>query len=169
MAKTPRCEHYSRPLDGILALDLSRVLAGPFCSLVLGDLGARVIKVEPPGGGDDSRQYGPFIGQESAYFMSVNRNKESIVLDLKSRKGLEAALRLAAEADVVLENYRPGTARRLGLGYDDVRKLNPTVIYASVSGYGQDGPWKDKPAYDIIVQGLSGMMSITGHPGTPPV
>jgi len=158
-----------RPLDGIMVLDLSRVLAGPYCSLVLGDLGARIIKVEPPGSGDDSRQYGPFIGDESAYFMSINRNKESIALNLKSKAGLEAALKLASRADVVLENYRPGTADRIGIGYDTVRKLNPRAIYASVSGFGQSGPWKDKPAYDIIVQGLSGMMSITGHPGMPPV
>jgi len=157
-----------RPLDGILVLDLSRVLAGPYCSMILGDLGARVIKLEPPGTGDDSRQYGPFIGQESAYFMSINRNKECIALNLKSPGGLEAALRLAARADVVLENYRPGTAQRIGVGYRAVRALNPRVVYVSVSGFGQDGPWKDKPAYDIIVQGLSGIMSITGHPGAPP-
>ncbi len=169
MQKTVASRKSPRPLDGVLVLDLSRVLAGPYCSLILGDLGARVIKVEPPGTGDDSRQYGPFIGQESAYFMSINRNKESIALNLKSPGGLGVALKLAAKADVVLENYRPGTAQRIGLGYETIRKLNPRAVYASVSGFGQDGPWKDKPAYDIIVQGLSGMMSITGHPGMPPV
>ena len=158
-----------RPLDGVLVLDFSRVLAGPYCSMVLGDLGARVIKVEPMGTGDDTRQYGPFIGQESAYFMSINRNKESIAVNLKSPAGLEAAKKLAARADVVLENYRPGTMERLGLGYRILRELNPKLVYASVSGFGQDGPWRDKPAYDVIVQGLSGMMSITGYPGGPPV
>jgi len=158
-----------RPLDGVLVLDLSRVLAGPYCSMILGDLGARVIKVEPLGTGDDTRGYGPFIGQESAYFMSINRNKESIALNLKSPGGLQVALKLAARADVVLENYRPGTMKRLGLGYEVLRELNPRLVYASVSGFGQDGPWRDKPAYDIIVQGMSGMMSITGHPGGPPV
>lgn len=150
-------------------LDFSRVLAGPYCSMILGDLGARVIKVEPLGTGDDARGYGPFIGQESAYFMSINRNKESIALNLKSPGGLQVALKLAARADVVLENYRPGTMKRIGLGYEALRELNPRLVYASVSGFGQDGPWRAKPAYDIIIQGLSGMMSITGHPGGPPV
>ncbi|MEX0974016.1 MAG: CaiB/BaiF CoA-transferase family protein [Bacillota bacterium] len=158
----------ARPLDGVFVLDFSRVLAGPYCSMVLGDMGARIVKVEPLGSGDDTRQYGPFMGQESAYFMSINRNKESVALNLKSPEGLEAALKLAARADIVLENYRPGTMKRLGLGYEALREINPRLIYASVSGFGQDGPWKDKPAYDIIVQGLSGMMSITGHPGGPP-
>ncbi len=157
-----------RPLDGVLVLDFSRVLAGPYCSMVLGDLGARIIKVEPPGTGDDTRQYGPFMGQESAYFMSINRNKESVALNLKAAGGLEVARKLAAKADVVLENYRPGTMKRLGLGYETLSQINPGLVYASVSGFGQDGPWKDKPAYDIIVQGMSGMMSITGHPGGPP-
>jgi len=137
--------------------------------MILGDLGARVIKVEPLGTGDDARGYGPFIGQESAYFMSINRNKESIALNLKSPGGLQVALKLAARADVVLENYRPGTMKRIGLGYEALRELNPRLVYASVSGFGQDGPWRAKPAYDIIIQGLSGMMSITGHPGGPPV
>lgn len=158
----------ARPLDGVFVLDFSRVLAGPYCSMVLGDMGARIVKVEPLGSGDDTRQYGPFMGQESAYFMSINRNKESVALNLKSPEGLEAALKLTARADIVLENYRPGTMKRLGLGYEALREINPRLIYASVSGFGQDGPWKDKPAYDIIVQGLSGMMSITGHPGGPP-
>jgi len=158
----------ARPLDGLLVLDFSRVLAGPFCSMILGDLGARVIKVEPLGLGDDTRQYGPFIGQDSGYFMSINRNKESIALNLKAPKGLEVALKLAERADILVENYRPGTMNRLGLGYEALSQRNPKLVYASVSGFGQDGPWKGKPAYDIIVQGQSGMMSITGHPGGPP-
>ena len=158
----------NRPLEDVAVLDFSRVLAGPFCSMILGDLGARIIKIEPPGG-DDTRQYGPFIDQESAYYMSINRNKESIVLNLKSPEGVDAARKLAAKVDVVLENYRPGTMERLGLGYDTLKKINPRLIYAAVSGFGQTGPWKHKAAYDIIVQGMSGMMSITGNEGGPPV
>jgi len=128
-----------------------------------------VIKVEQPGRGDDSREYGPFIGNDSAYFMSVNRNKECITLNLKSPAGQKAARTLAENADVILENCRPGAMARLKLGYDDLKELNPRLIYASISGFGQDGPWKNNPAYDVIVQGMAGIMSITGNPGGPPV
>jgi len=158
----------TRPLEGITVVDFSRVLAGPYCTMVLADLGARVIKIEIPGVGDDSRSYGPFVADESAYFISLNRNKESLTLNLKTTQGLEIARRLCALSDVLVENFRPGTMNRLGLGYDVAKEINPRLIYASISGYGQDGPWKNKPAYDIIIQGVSGIMSITGQPGGLP-
>jgi len=158
----------ARPLDDIVVLDLSRVLAGPFCSMVFADLGAEVIKVEIPGTGDDSRAFGPFVAGESAYFMSLNRNKKSLTLNLKHPKGREIALKLAAKADVVLENFRPGTADRLGIGYEALKEVNPRIIYAAISGFGQTGPYADKPCYDIVAQAMGGVMSITGHPGGPP-
>lgn len=157
-----------RPLAGVVVLDLTRVLAGPFCSLVLADLGAEVIKVEMPGTGDDSRAFGPFAGGESAYFMSLNRQKQSITLNLKHPKGKELFLRLVARADVVLENYRATTMERLGLGYEVLREANPRVVYASVSGFGHTGPYADRPCYDIVAQAMGGLMGITGHPGGPP-
>jgi CoA:oxalate CoA-transferase len=155
------------PLAGVVVLDLTRVLAGPFCTMMLAELGARVIKVEPPAG-DDSRQFGPFIAGQSGYFASLNRGKESIALDLKSPAGHDDFLALARRCDVLVENYRPGTLARLGLGYDQLRQANPRLIYASVSGFGQTGPWAARPAYDLIVQALGGLMSLTGHPDGPP-
>lgn len=158
------------PLAGIVVLDLSRALAGPYCSLMLGDAGAEIVKVEQPGRGDDSRAWGPpFLAGESSYYLSVNRNKRSITLNLKNKRAKEALRRLAARADVLLENFTPGTAARLGFSYEDVRKLNPAIIYCSISGFGQDGPGRDRAAYDIIVQGMSGWMSITGEPGGTPI
>jgi CoA:oxalate CoA-transferase len=157
-----------RPLEDIVVLDLSRVLAGPYCSMVLADLGADVIKVELPGTGDDARAFGPFVGGESTYYMSLNRNKKSLTLNLKHPKGKAILLKLAARADVVLENFRPGTMERLGLGYEVLKAVNPRVIYAAVSGFGQNGPYADKPCYDIVAQAMGGVMSITGHPGGPP-
>jgi CoA:oxalate CoA-transferase len=156
------------PFSGLLVLDLTRVLAGPFCTLMLAELGARVIKVEYPDGGDDSRTFAPLIDGRSAYFQSLNRGKESIALDLKGDADRALFLRMVRRADVLVENFRPGTLDRLGLGYDSLRALHPGLIYAAVSGFGHTGPWSRKPAYDLIAQALSGMMSVTGHPGGPP-
>jgi len=151
-----------RPLEGVRVLDLTRVLAGPFCTMLLSDLGAEVIKVERPVFGDDSRAFTPFVGGESAYFMSINRGKKSVTVNLKHPKGKELVLRLAKLCDVLVENFRPGVMEELGLGYSALREVNPRLIYASISGFGQTGPYREKPAYDLIIQGISGMMSITG-------
>jgi crotonobetainyl-CoA:carnitine CoA-transferase CaiB-like acyl-CoA transferase len=152
------------PLDGIRVLDLTRVLAGPYCTMFLGDLGAEVVKVEQPGVGDDTRGWGPpFTGGESAYFLCVNRNKKSITVDLKSQEGVALLRRLAERADVLIENFRPGAMERLDLGEKDLRAANPRLIYASLSGFGADGPMSDAPGYDLIVQAWGGLMSITGQ------
>src|SRR5437870_2395780 len=156
-------------LDGLRVLALSNQLSGPYCAMLLGDLGADVIKVEHPVGGDNARQGAPHVNGESAPFMTVNRNKRSITVDLKAPDGLAIVRRLAARADVVLENWRPGTAARLGLGYDDVRRLNPRVIYCSISGFGQTGPYAARGGFDRIAQGMSGMMSISGDEDGPPL
>lgn len=156
------------PFNGVVVIDLTRVLAGPYCTMILADLGARVIKVEPPPSGDDSRQFGPFFEGKSAYFHSINRGKESIALDLKNAEDRTVFLQLIERADVVVENYRAGTLDRLGLGYERLKERNPRLIYASVSGFGHTGPWSHRPAYDMIVQAMSGMMSVTGQPGGPP-
>jgi CoA:oxalate CoA-transferase len=155
------------PLAGVVVIDLTRVLAGPFCTMMLGELGARVIKVEPPTG-DDARQFSPFIGSQSGYFASLNRGKESIALDLKDGADRDAFLALVRQSDVLVENYRPGTLDRLGLGYDRLRGVNPRLVYAAVSGFGQTGPWADRPAYDLVVQALGGLMSLTGYSDGPP-
>jgi CoA:oxalate CoA-transferase len=155
------------PLAGITVVDLSRVLAGPFCTMVLGDLGARIIKIESDKG-DDSRAFGPFVGTTSAYFASVNRGKESIVLDLKNDKDRFVFERLIGIADVLVENFRPGVMDRLGFGYDALAPKHPRLIYASVSGFGHDGPYAQRPAYDLVVQAMGGLMSLTGHMGQPP-
>ena len=152
------------PLDGIRVLDLTRVLAGPYCTMFLGDLGAEVVKVEQPGVGDDTRGWGPpFTGGESAYFLCVNRNKKSVTVDLKSQEGVALLRRLADRADVLIENFRPGAMERLDLGEKDLRATNPRLIYASLSGFGADGPMSDAPGYDLIVQAWGGLMSITGQ------
>ena len=151
------------PLAGVRVLDLTRVLAGPFCTMLLADLGAEVVKVERPCG-DDARHYGPFLPSgESAYFAGINRGKQSIVLDLKQPADRASFLRLVERADVVVENYRPGTMEAFGLGSERLRALNPRLIYTSVSGFGRTGPYRRRPAYDVIVQALGGLMSITGH------
>ncbi len=154
-------------LQDVLVVDFTRVLAGPFCTMTLADLGARVLKIEPPGG-DEARGMGPFKNGHSLYFASINRGKEGVVLDLKTDAGREAARALAEKADVLVENYRPGTMDRLGLGYESLAELNPRLIYASLSGFGQTGPYRDRGAYDVIVQAMSGMMGITGQLQGPP-
>ncbi len=156
------------PLDGVRVLDLTRVLAGPYCTMVLADLGARVIKVEAPDGGDDSRRYGPFVNGKSAYFMAMNRGKESIALDLKVDADRKIFERLLEAADVLVENFRPGAMERLGYGWEALHARHPRLIYAAASGFGHSGPYAPKPAYDMVVQGMGGIMSITGHPGGPP-
>jgi CoA:oxalate CoA-transferase len=156
------------PFSGLLVIDLTRVLAGPFCTMLLAEFGARIIKVENPDGGDDSRHYEPFVDGKSAYFLSLNRGKESIALNLKDPADREVFLALVRRGDVLAENFRPGTLERLGLGYDRLREENPGLVYASVSGFGHTGPWSHKPAYDLIVQALGGLMSLTGQPGGPP-
>jgi formyl-CoA transferase len=157
------------PLDSIRILDLSRVLAGPYCTMFLGDLGAEVVKVEQPGVGDDTRGWGPpFVAGESAYFLSVNRNKKSITLDLKSSEGQTLLRRLAETADVLIENFRPGSMERMGLGEKELRSVNPRLIYASLSAFGTNGPMRDAPGYDLIVQACGGLMSITGMPDGEP-
>jgi formyl-CoA transferase len=158
------------PLSGVRVVDLTRVMAGPYCTMLLGDLGADVIKIERPGTGDDTRAWGPpFIHGVSAYYLSVNRNKRSITLDLKHPAGQEVFWRLVDRADVVVENFSPGTVDRLGIGYQAVRGRRPQIIYCSISGFGQTGPGKDRTAYDLIVQGMSGLMSVTGFPEGEPV
>lgn len=156
------------PLSDITVVDLTRVLAGPYCTMVLADLGARVIKVEPPGKGDDARHFGPFIGGKSAYFMSLNRSKESIALDLKDDADRKIFETLLGRADVVVENYRAGVMERLGYGWEVLHARYPRLIYAAASGFGHTGPHARRPAYDMVVQGLGGVMSLTGQPGGPP-
>jgi CoA:oxalate CoA-transferase len=156
------------PLSGITVLDFSRVLAGPYCTMMLADMGARVIKVERAGVGDDTRAFGPFVGDESAYFMCFNRGKESIVLDIKSPRDRELLECLLDEADVLVENFRPGVMDRLGYGAERLAKTHPHVVYASISGFGHSGPMSDLPGYDMMVQAMGGVMSLTGWPDSPP-
>jgi CoA:oxalate CoA-transferase len=156
------------PLSGILVVDLTRVLAGPYCTMLLSDLGARIIKVEAPEVGDDSRHIGPFLKGKSAYFMSLNRGKESIALDLKADADRQIFEKLLQKADVLVENFRPGTMEKLGFGYDVLKTRYPKLIYAAASGFGDSGPYRKRAAYDMVVQGMGGIMSITGHPDGPP-
>ncbi len=159
-----------KPLEGIRVLDASRVLTGPFCSMILGDLGAEIIKIEIPGAGDDTRHWGPpFIGGESAYFLSVNRNKKSLTLNIKSDAGRDIFYELAAKCDVLLENFRPGVTEKLKIDYSTIAKINPNLIYCSITSFGQTGEYRERLAYDIVVQGMGGLMGITGEPGRPPV
>ncbi len=152
-------------LDDIKILDLTTNLSGPFCTMTLADMGAEVIRIETPAKGCWSRQAPPFINGESAYFMSINRGKKSVTLDLKSEQGKEILLKLATTVDVLVENFRPGVMKRLGLGYETISRLNPKIVFASISGFGNTGPWQEKGAYDMVIQGYAGVMSITGHPG----
>lgn len=159
---------WAGPLNGIRVLDFSRVLAGPAASLALADLGAEVVKVEPPGAGDDTRTFPPMRKGESHYFLSVNRGKKSIVIDLKTDAGLKLAKDLAAKCDIVIENYRPGVMDRLGLGYETLAAINPRIIYCAISGFGMTGPLKDRPSFDIVLQAMSGALSVNGEPGLMP-
>ena len=159
----------SGPLEGILVVDLSRILAGPYCTLLMAEMGARVIKVESPKGGDDARAYGPFVNGKSTYFASVNRGKQSIALDLKADGDRAIFEKLLAKADVVVENFRPGTMEKLGYGWEQLHAKYPRLIYASASGFGHSGPNSKDPAYDMVVQGMGGIMSITGPVGGEPV
>lgn len=156
------------PLNGVTVIDLTRVLAGPYCTMVLADLGARVIKVERPGTGDDSRAFGPFVEGKSAYFMSINRGKESIALDLKADPDRQLFESLLEGADVLVENFRAGAMERLGYGWEALHPRFPRLVYAACSGFGHTGPYAGRPAYDLVVQAMGGIMSLTGHPGGPP-
>ena len=156
------------PLTGITVVDLSRILAGPYCTMLMAELGARVIKVEPPGKGDDAREYGPFIKGRSTYFASINRGKQSIALDLKAEGDKRIFEKLLGKADVLVENFRPGTMEKLGYGWETLHPRYPKLIYACASGFGHTGPNSKDPAYDMVVQGMGGMMSVTGYPGQPP-
>lgn len=156
------------PLSGITVVDLSRILAGPYCTMLMAELGARVIKVEPPGKGDDAREYGPFIKGRSTYFASINRGKQSIALDLKADADKRIFEKLLERADVLVENFRPGTMEKLGYGWETLHPRYPKLIYACASGFGHTGPNSKDPAYDMVVQGMGGMMSVTGYPGEPP-
>jgi len=168
-ASPPAPASTARPLDGVRILDFTRVLAGPLSTALLADLGAEVVKIEPPQG-DDYRAIGPMNNGESALFTVMNRNKQSLVLDLKHPEAVALVREMAAQADVVVENFRPGVAERLGIGASQLRALNPRLVYVSVSGFGQTGPLAHRPAYDIIVQAMSGLMEATGEPdGAPTV
>jgi len=155
-------------LNDLVILDLTRVLAGPFSSMMLADLGAEVIKIEIPGKGDDSRQFGPFKNGESSYYMNLNRNKKGTTLNLKSEEGKKIFLDLVKKADIVIENYRPGTMEKLGVGYETLKEVNPGIVYGCVSGFGHYGPYKDRAGYDIIGQAMGGLMSTTGWPDGEP-
>ncbi len=156
------------PLKDLLVLDLTRVLVGPYCTMILSDLGARVIKIEAPEIGDDSRKFGPFVKDYSAYFMSLNRGKESIALNLKNEDDKKIFEKILSKADILVENFKPGTLEKWGFGWNEVSKKNPKLIYASASGFGQTGPLKELPAYDMVVQGMGGLMSVTGQPNSEP-
>jgi crotonobetainyl-CoA:carnitine CoA-transferase CaiB-like acyl-CoA transferase len=167
----PRAQdRHQPPLTGVCVLDLSRVLAGPYCTMILADLGAEVVKIERPGAGDDTRQWGPpWAGGESAYYLSVNRNKRSVTLNLKEGRGRETLRQLAAQADVLVENFRVGTLADWGLGYEMLRDINPRLIACSITGYGQTGPYRERPGYDFVIQAEGGIMSITGPEEGPPM
>ena len=159
-----------KALEGLRVLDLTRALAGPYCTMMLGDYGADVVKIEMPGTGDDTRHWAPpFIGEESAYFLTINRNKRSMTLNLRHPDGKRIFMELAKDADVVVENFTPGVVDRLGLDYGSVKGVNPRIVYCSISGFGQTGPYRTKSAYDQVMQGIGGTMSLTGEPDRPPV
>ncbi len=169
MSQEQQQSGWAGPLQGIRVVDLTRVLAGPFCTQSLGDLGAEVLKIEPPDRGDETRHFPPFVGGESHYFLGINRNKKSLVIDLQRPAGAEILRRLVAKADILVENYRPGVMDRLGLGYAALAEINPRLIYCAISGFGLTGPLRDKPSFDIVTQALSGALSINGERGHMPV
>lgn len=157
------------PLEGIRVVDLTRILAGPYCTMMLGDMGAEVIKIEHPDGGDDTRGWGPpFLNGVSTYFISINRNKKSLTLNLKDERGKELLRDLIRKGDVVVENFRPGALDKLGFSWEEIHRINPAVIFASLSGFGQTGPRRSEPGFDVVIQGEGGIMSITGEPDGPP-
>ena len=160
---------WAGPLQGIKVIDLTRVLAGPFATQSLGDLGAEVLKIEPPGGGDETRRFPPFLDGEGHYFLGINRNKKSLVVDLQQEAGKEILRKLVAQADILVENYRPGVMDRLGLGYAVLAEINPRLIYCAISGFGLSGPLREKPSFDIVTQALSGALSINGERGHMPI
>ncbi len=160
---------WAGPLAGIRVIDLSRVLAGPYLTQQLGDLGAEILKIEPPGRGDDTRGFAPHVAGESHYFMALNRNKKSLVIDLRTSEGADLLRQLVAKADILVENYRPGVMQRLGLGYEDLAQVNPRLIYCAVSGFGLSGPLRDRPSFDIVTQAMSGVLSVNGDKGGQPV
>ncbi|HEY8872129.1 MAG TPA: CaiB/BaiF CoA-transferase family protein [Stellaceae bacterium] len=168
MSEQPQSS-WAGPLQGIRVVDLTRVLAGPFATQSLGDLGAEILKIEPPGGGDETRRFPPFVAGESHYFLGINRNKKSLVIDLSQEAGADILRRLVARADILVENYRPGVMNRLGLGYETLAVLNPRLIYCAISGFGLSGPLSDKPSFDIVTQALTGALSINGERGHMPV
>ena len=157
------------PLEGVKVLDLTQIMAGPYCAMTLGDMGADVVKVEKPNGGDDARRMGPpFIEGESAAFLGINRNKRSVVVDMRTDDGREIVQELARRSDILIQNFRPGSLERMGLGYEQVREINPAIIYCTISGFGATGPYARRGGFDLVAQGMSGLMSVTGHPGAPP-
>lgn len=158
----------AKPLEGIRVLDLTRVLSGPYCTMLLADMGAEVIKIETPEHGDDSRAYPPFDKNISAYYANLNRNKKSVALNLRDEKAKDVLRELIKKSDVFVENFKPGTIAKMGFSYEEVKKLNPNIVFASISGFGQTGPYRLLPGYDIIAQAMSGMMSVTGWPDSPP-
>ena len=157
------------PLEGIRVIDLTRILAGPYCAMMLGDMGAEIIKIENPDGGDDTRSWGPpFLNGVSAYFLSINRNKKSLTLNLKDERGKALLRDLIRKGDVMVENFRPGALEKLGFSWEEIRRVNPRMIFASLSGFGQTGPRRSEPGFDVVIQGEGGVMSITGDPDGPP-
>ena len=170
MAQTPFfMSSFKLALEGVKVLDLTQLMAGPYCTMMLADMGADVVKVEKPNGGDDTRRMGPpFIKAESAAFLGINRNKRSIVIDLRSDAGRELAQRMALKSDILVQNFRPGALERMGLGYEQVREINPAIVYCTISGFGATGPYARRGGFDLVAQGMSGLMSVTGHPDGPP-
>ena len=157
-------------LQGVRVLDLSRILAGPFCTMMLGDMGAEVVKIEQPGSGDDTRTWGPpYVGSESAYYLAINRNKRSVTIDLKTEPGRKLLHQLVERSDVLIENFKTGGLARMGLGYAQLREINPRLVHCSITGYGPDGPYAERPGYDFIAQGMGGVMSLTGEPDGQPM
>lgn len=157
------------PLDGVRVLDMSQIMAGPYCTMVLADMGADVIKIEKTNGGDDSRQMGPFVDGESSCFMQINRNKRSVALNLKDKEVLEVFYDMARDSDIIVENFRPGVTKSLAVDYETIRRINPGIVYCSISGYGQTGPYHEKGGFDLVAQGACGLMSMTGEPGRRPL